>query len=69
MTVTGINNTEGQVELELVHTSGEQLRTFLSRREAAALPVSLEKGREVPVAIQREGVHWVPSTDHPSSDG
>jgi molybdate/tungstate transport system ATP-binding protein len=68
MTITGINTMEGQVELELVHTSGEHLRTSLSRREAGALPNSLEKGTEVPVAIQRDGVHWFPSVDHPSSD-
>jgi ABC-type sugar transport system ATPase subunit len=69
MTVTGINNMDGQMELELAHTSGEHIRTLLSRREAAALPVPLEKGREVPVAVQREGIHWVPSVDHSSSDG
>jgi len=69
MTVAGINATDGQVELELVHASGEHLRTFLSRREAGTLPVPLEKGREVAVAIQKEGIHWVPSADYSSSDG
>jgi len=67
MTVAGINQMEGQAELELVHRDGEHLRTFLSRRETAALPIQIEKGREVPVAIQKEGVHLVPSINCPSS--
>lgn len=67
MTVAGINNMNGQVELELAHTSGEHLNTFLSRREAGDLPGSLEKGRGVPVAIRRDGLHWVPPIDRPSS--
>ncbi len=67
MKVAGIHAMDGQAELDLVHSSGEHLRTFLSRREAGALPVSLERGREVPVAIQRDGVHWVPPIDHPPS--
>jgi len=67
MKVAGIHGMDGQVELDLVHFSGEHLRTFLSRREAGALPISLEKGREVPVGIQRDGVYWVPPIDHPFS--
>jgi ABC-type sugar transport system ATPase subunit len=67
MKVAGIHGMDGQIEVDLVHSSGEHLRTFLSRREAGALPVSLEKGRDVPVAILRDGVYWVPSIDHPSS--
>jgi ABC-type sugar transport system ATPase subunit len=69
MKVVGTHSMDGQIELDLVHSSGEHLRTFLSRREAGALPVSLEKGRDVPVAILRDGVYWVPTIDHPSSYG
>lgn len=67
MKVAGIHGMDNQVELDFVHSSGEHLRTFLSRRESGALPVSLEKGKEVPVAIQRDGVYWVPPIDHPPS--
>ncbi|RLC30216.1 MAG: ABC transporter [Deltaproteobacteria bacterium] len=52
---------DGQVELELAHPAGECLKTSLSRREAAAVPVLLEPGKEIPAAILREGVCWVPA--------
>jgi molybdate transport system ATP-binding protein len=54
-----INGT-GMVGLTLAHDSGENLKTYLSRREAEALAVSLGIGMTVPVGLLGKGAHWVP---------
>jgi ABC-type Fe3+/spermidine/putrescine transport system ATPase subunit len=60
MQVSGLNYSEGHMEIELTHEQGGQLRTTLSRREATVLPVELELGKVVRVGLLKEGTHWVP---------
>ncbi len=59
MRVSGIHSREGQIEIEIAHQDGGRLRTWISRREAMALPVPLELGKIVPVGLLRAGSHWV----------
>jgi ABC-type Fe3+/spermidine/putrescine transport system ATPase subunit len=60
MRVANLNHANGHIEIELEHESGERLRTTLSRREAASLPVPLAVGTEMATGLLREGLHWVP---------
>lgn len=65
MRIVNMNHGNIQVEVELEHESGERLRTYLSRREAAKLSVSLGIGVEVRVGLLGNGVHWVLGDDKP----
>jgi len=59
MLVENLNQADGHLEVELKHESGIGLRTSLSRREAAGMPIPLEEGREVFAGLLGEGIHWV----------
>jgi len=60
MRVAGVDLMDGHLELELSHSSGERLRTSVSRREVEALAVSFEIGRKVPIGLLKEGIHVIP---------
>jgi len=62
MTIVNLNHADGYIEVELEHKSKVRLRTSLSRREAAKLPVRLEPGTAVETGLIRDGLHWVPLT-------
>jgi ABC-type Fe3+/spermidine/putrescine transport system ATPase subunit len=60
MRIVSLNHADGHIEVELEHESKVRLRTSLSRREAAKLPVPLEPGGAVETGLIRDGMHWVP---------
>ena len=62
MKIINLNHTDGYVEVELEHESKVRLRTSLSRREAAKLPVHVEAGTAIETGLLRDGLHWVPLT-------
>ncbi|NOY68287.1 MAG: ATP-binding cassette domain-containing protein [Deltaproteobacteria bacterium] len=59
MRITEINITDQMLRLRLANENGGTLQTRLSRREAAALPLSLEPGSSVPVGIHETGVSFL----------
>ncbi len=59
LSVAGIHLMNGTMELTLAHEGGENLKTYLSRREAEALGASLTVGSRVPAGLLGKGVHWV----------
>ena len=61
MTITGLDRARGHMKIRLKHAEGKQLRTTLSWREINRLPTTLELGREIPVGLNRKGIHWVPA--------
>ncbi len=61
MTITGVDHAQGYVKIHLKHTEGEQLRTTLSWREMDELPANLALGHEIPVGLNRKGIHWIPA--------
>ena len=63
MTVVNLNHTDGHMQVELEHESKLRLRTSISRRESAKLPVRLEPGTEVETGLIRDGLHWVPQDE------
>ncbi|RLB17646.1 MAG: ABC transporter [Deltaproteobacteria bacterium] len=60
MKILAVNFMDGHLELELGHSSGQRLRTSLSKREMEALSVSFEIGESLSVALLREGLHVIP---------
>jgi len=61
MTITGLDRAQEHMKIHLKHAEGEQLRTTLSWREMNELPTKLELGQEIPVGLNRKGIHWVPA--------
>ena len=53
-------NGTGMVEVTLVNSGGERLKTYLSKREANTLAEHLRIGATVPVGFLGKGIHWVP---------
>ncbi len=62
LSISGIYpmNGTGVVEVTLVYNGGNNLKTYLSRREAKAMSAYLKTGTIVPVGFLGKGVHWVP---------
>ncbi len=63
MKIVNLNHADGYIELELEHESKVRLRTSLSRREAARLPVHIEVGKAVETGVLSDGPHWVRLTN------
>ena len=61
MTITGLERAQGHMKIHLKHTGGERLRTTLSWREMNELPTNPALGQEIPVGLNRKGIHWVPA--------
>lgn len=53
-------NSTGIIEVTLANDSGENLKTYLSRREVTAFVSSLEVGMSVPVGLLGREMHWTP---------
>ncbi|MBW2084395.1 MAG: hypothetical protein JRI39_15350 [Deltaproteobacteria bacterium] len=56
MKVTDLNISDEQVEIELTHTSGQCIKTVLSRRELAKMPNPVAIGDVIQIGIWKHGL-------------
>lgn len=59
MKVTDLNVTDEQVEMELRHSSGQCIKTALSRRELAKMPNPVAIGDAVQIGIWKHGLSYI----------